>query len=345
MRELSLFTGMGGGIYGSLILGWQTVAYVERDAYCQKIIKQRIADGWFDAGEIYGDIKEFNQNHAQKYSGKIDVLTGGFPCQPFSVAGKRKGTSDERYLFDEIIKTIKIVQPRQMLFENVPGLLDSPAIIEIYESLTKAGYIVHPPLVLGSDDCGNIHRRKRVWIFAHAKGERPRGRSRQGRDDEWFICEPNQQKGREVWGETPRCTIRDADATGGRCQRGQCPIADTKCGGRTKILCSKTKCCKKSVSIDETASCDTHIGLQPPHANRKRRERQWTKKVQGLPILQRRENIRSLEDIIQRPDIPQPLLFRMDDELSDWKQQLKAIGNGQDPIVMATAYLLLSDTI
>ncbi len=245
MKELSLFTGMGGGIYGSLILGWETIAYVERDAYCQQVIKQRINDGWFDAGDIYGDIREFNKKHAQKYTEKIDIITGGFPCQPFSVAGKRKGTSDNRYLFDEIIKTIKIIRPKQLFFENVRGLLTDPAIINIYRQLERLGYNVKPVLLLGSDDCGNIHRRKRVWILANANLQRKQGFGK--------------------------------------------------------------------------------------------------KTFQRQSSLQRCENIRSHEDLLERPDIPKPLLCRVDDELSDWKQRLKAIGNGQDPIVMATAYLLLSD--
>lgn len=76
MRELSLFTGLGGGIYGSLILGWKTVAYVEKNEHCQAVIKQRQADGWFDKGEVYGDIADFNKNSAHKYTGQIDVLTG-----------------------------------------------------------------------------------------------------------------------------------------------------------------------------------------------------------------------------------------------------------------------------
>lgn len=169
MKELSLFSGMGGGIYGALILGWETAAYVEKNEYCRKVIDQRIKDGWFDKAPIYGDIKEFNEKHAHEYTDKIDVLTGGFPCQPFSVAGKRQGANDERYLFDQIIKTIQIVRPRQLFFENVKGLLTDPAIIDIYRSITSLGYDVKPPLVLGSDDCGNIHHRKRVWIFADTK--------------------------------------------------------------------------------------------------------------------------------------------------------------------------------
>lgn len=281
MKELSLFTGMGGGIYGSLILGWQTVAYVERDEYCQKVIKQRITDGWFDPGEIYGDIEDFNKNDAHKYTGQIDILTGGFPCQPFSVAGKRKGTSDVRYLFNEIIKTIKIVQPRQMLFENVPGLLDSPAIIEIHQSLDKAGYQLKAPLVLGSYDCGNIHRRKRVWIYASNSTSNGKRRKANPRES---ACIDESDK----WMEERRQEIIYTD-------------------------------------------CDS-----------KRVQRNKQEKIQRKLALQRRENIRSFADIFRMPDIPQPLLCRVDDELSNWKQQLKAVGNGQDPIVMATAYHLLN---
>lgn len=125
MRELSLFSGIGGGIYGSLILGWETAAYVEKDEYCQAVIRRRIADGWFHQGNIYGDITEFNRHHAAEYAGTIDVLTGGFPCQPFSLAGKRKGTDDERYLFAEIVKTIEVVQPRICFLKTSPA--SSPA--------------------------------------------------------------------------------------------------------------------------------------------------------------------------------------------------------------------------
>jgi len=247
MRELALFAGIGGGIYGSIILNWKTIAYVEKDAYCRAVLAQRINDGWFDKGSIYGDIEDFNRNHAHKYRGLVDVLTGGFPCQPFSVAGKREGTSDDRWLFDEIIKTIKIIQPRGLFFENVPGILGDRAIIQIYQSLNKIGYRCKPPLLLGSDDCGNIHKRQRVWIYA----------------------------------------------TNTRGERG---------------------------------------------------ERNERKEIQGKQILQRREDIRGLADLLNRPSVPKPLVRRMADEFPDGQQQLKAIGNGQDPIVMATAYKILSET-
>lgn len=245
MKELSLFTGMGGGIYGSMILGWETVAYVEQDEYCQKVIAQRIQDGWFDNGGIYGDIAEFNRTDAHKYAGQIDILTAGMPCQPVSLSGKREGTSDERYLINETIETIEIVQPAGVLLESVYGLFSSNVIIEIYKALEKIGYRPKPALLLGSRDCDNIHERKRVWIYAtHPDSER---------------------------------TIPSSE--------------------------------------------------QP---------------VQGQSYLSRRSSIRGREDLFDGSRSPFPYVRGMDDELPNRRKQLKAIGNGQDPIVMATAYKILS---
>ena len=251
MKEISLFTGLGGGIYGSIILGWETVAYVEKDKYCQKVLRQRIQDGWFDQGEIYDDIAEFNKHHAYKYSGLIDVLTGGFPCQPHSVCGKREGTSDERYLWHEIKKTIEIIRPARLFFENVRGLLSDAAIINVCRIIEGLGYQLSAPLLLGSDDCGNIHERKRVWIYA---------------------TDPAQQPGNV-------CEFKPA-----------------------------------------------------------KRKKQPAPKLRNS----NKQSFASADELLRSTAVPKPIFYGMDDELPEWRKRLKAIGNGQDPIVMATAYQLVS---
>lgn len=268
MKELSLFTGIGGGVYGSQILGWKTVAYVEKDDFCQQVIRQRITDGIFGQGEIYGDIAQFNKHHAHKYAGQIDVLTGGFPCQPFSLAGKQKGTNDERYLFDEIIKTITIIRPKRLFFENVRGLLNSNAIVSIFTTLEKLGYDCKPPLLLGSSDCGNIHQRKRLWIY----------------------------------GELPNITNTASE----RCKLWL-EYADTK---------TSTKTYRQQAPDDVARQAD----------------------FRGS---QRKHQIRQYADFFSGEHIPQPLLCRVDNKSTHWLQRLKAIGNGQDPVVMATAFMLL----
>ena len=92
MRELSLFSGAGGGLLGTKLLGWEPIGYVEWDDYCQRVIAARIRDGYLPNAPIFGDIKAFiDSGCAELYRGITDVISAGFPCQPFSVAGKRKG--------------------------------------------------------------------------------------------------------------------------------------------------------------------------------------------------------------------------------------------------------------
>ena len=201
LNELSLFTGAGGGLLGTKLLGWKAIGYVEKEPYCQKVIRQRITDGILDAAPIFGDIRKFiSEGYAAAYTGLVDVLTAGFPCQPFSVAGKRKQADDERNMWPATADVIGIVKPRFVLLENVPGVREYLPVV--VRDLRRRGYDVSHPLQLGADDVGAPHRRKRVWIVANALSVgsgswRPECAGQQGRF-------------------TPFCSSDVADATSGK---------------------------------------------------------------------------------------------------------------------------------
>ncbi len=187
MRELSLFTGAGGGLLAThYLLGWHSIGYVEWDGYCQKVVAQRIQDGLLTEAPIFNDVREFVQSGAARaYRGFTDVVTAGFPCQPFSVAGKQDASDDERNMWPATLDVIKEVQPRYAFLENVPGLLssgtwdvDGAAAIpvrgyfgRVLKDLAEIGFDAEWG-VLGASDVGGYHKRNRVWIVAsNTKGE------------------------------------------------------------------------------------------------------------------------------------------------------------------------------
>ena len=170
MRELSLFSGGGGGVLASRLLGHRIVGYVEWDTYCQEVLAQRQRDGWIDTAPIFGDVREFlDSGAALLYRGVADIVSGGFPCQPFSVAGKRGACSDERNMWPETAEVLRVVRPRIFLGENVPGLLSATSpdgsryFGTVLRDLAELGYVTRWG-VLGADDAGAPHRRKRLWI-------------------------------------------------------------------------------------------------------------------------------------------------------------------------------------
>lgn len=180
MRELSLFTGAGGGILGSKFLGWRTVGYVEFNDYCQRVIKQRITDGILENAPIFGDIRAFNsEGYAESYKGMVDVVTGGFPCQPFSVAGKQLGADDPRNMWPETIRTIRTVQPRFAFLENVSGLLGSGYFGTVIGDLSESGYDCRYR-VLSAAEMGAPHKRDRLWIVANSRRFSERGPQSRG---------------------------------------------------------------------------------------------------------------------------------------------------------------------
>lgn len=172
MRTLHLFAGAGGGLLSDLILGHEPVGYVEIDDYCQRIIAQRIKDGVLPEAPIFGDIRAFNgEGFANAYSGLVDIVAGGFPCQDISVAGKGKGIDGERSgLWGEMARSIRIIRPRYVFVENSP-MLTIRGARRVFGDLAGMGFDARWG-VLSAHETGAPHMRKRLFIMANSVGIR-----------------------------------------------------------------------------------------------------------------------------------------------------------------------------
>lgn len=162
MRHGSLFSGIGGFDLAAQWMGWENVFQVEIDGYCQRVLQKN-----FPNVKRYGDIREFD---GTQYKGQVDIISGGFPCQPFSVAGKRKGTEDERALWPQMLRTIREVQPSYVVAENVSGLLTiSGGLVfeQVCADLESEGYEVQPVIIPAASK-NALHKRERIWFVAHS---------------------------------------------------------------------------------------------------------------------------------------------------------------------------------
>lgn len=191
MNHASLFSGIGGFDLAAREVGWNNVFQCEIDPFCQSVLKY-----YFPKTVLYEDIK---RTDFTSWKGKIDVLTGGFPCQPFSVAGQRKGADDNRYLWPEMLRVIRETRPLWVIGENVAGItnmvqpgsetdvetksdqdeenyketiLEQEYIINtICDDIEREGYSVQP-IIIPACGVGAPHRRDRVWFIAHSNGSR-----------------------------------------------------------------------------------------------------------------------------------------------------------------------------
>ena len=166
MNELALFAGAGGGILGGKLLGWRTVCAVERDAYAAQVLAQRQNDGVLAPFPIWSDITTFD---GKPWRGIVDVISGGFPCQDISSAGRGAGVDGERSgMWREMVRIIHEVQPRFAFVENSP-VLTSRGLGTVLGDLAGMGFDARWG-VLGADFAGFDHRRDRIWVVANRSG-------------------------------------------------------------------------------------------------------------------------------------------------------------------------------
>lgn len=158
MNVLDLFSGIGGFCLGFEQAGMRTIAFCEIEPYCRAVLHKH----WPDT-PVHADIRRLD---GTRYRGTVDVICGGYPCQPFSVAGSRRGAGDERHLWPEMYRLVREIRPRWVVAENVAGHIGL-GFDEVASSLEAEGYTVWP-FVIPASALDAPHRRDRLWIIAHA---------------------------------------------------------------------------------------------------------------------------------------------------------------------------------
>lgn len=246
MKHLDLFSGIGGFALAVEEI-WPDSEHIfcDNDRYCQELLKLR-----FPNSKIYGDIKEIksiadadfreggprNESKPRKTayeksgSKNTDLLTGGFPCQPFSQAGKRRGTDDDRYLWPEMLRVIRLAKPRWVIAENVRGLLtmqNGMVFEQVCLDLENSGYEVQP-FIIPAVSVNAPHRRDRIWFIAHALGDKSDRKKKRRKLSE--ARDQQKQNG------TPYCAARQSlrAASGRRGKRFEKDLFVAEAVGNTK---------------------------------------------------------------------------------------------------------------
>jgi DNA-cytosine methyltransferase len=206
LTHLDLFSGIGGFALAAKWNGYRTLAFCDNEPYAQAVLKKH----WPDV-PCHQDIREVR---GELYAG-VTLLTGGFPCQPFSVAGKQRGKDDNRYLWPEMLRVIREAKPTWIIGENVAGIVNL-ALDQVCTDLEAEGYEVEP-IIIPACAVDALHRRDRVWIVGYAKSN-GLATSKTGRG---LFNQPEEQGGQEQERElagTGSASADVADSTGG--QRG-----------------------------------------------------------------------------------------------------------------------------
>lgn len=179
MTHGSLFSGIGGFDLAAEWMGWENVFHCEWNWFCQRVLKY-----YWPNAKSYGDVDETDFTI---HRGTIDVLSGGFPCQPYSQAGKRNGKEDNRHKWPEMLRAIREIQPRWVVGENVYGLVNwSGGLVfdEVQADLENEGYQV-TPYILPACAVNAPHRRDRIWFVAHTAGNsRYNGTGNEGQESQ-----------------------------------------------------------------------------------------------------------------------------------------------------------------
>ena len=317
MKVIDLFSGIGGFSLGlESTGGFETVQFVENNKWCQKVLAKN-----FPGVPITGDIK----NYEPKRSDGIGLVCGGFPCQPFSVAGKRKGTEDDRHLWPEMLRVIKASKPRWVIGENVRNLTsiqDGMVFEQVCTDLENEGYEVQS-FIIPASAVNAPHQRYRVWIVAHSESIKSREQT------EW-------ERGKD--------TERGSDDSRGIKKKRSANVADSKrmgCSERTeksreseneeppdKFDNSSQGCSVRKPSKDVADSNDT--GDRTPKYDTKREGEKINKRREGLT----QSESSKLSKFKNENWCVEPNVGRVANGISNRVDRLKGLGNAIVPQIV-----------
>ena len=320
MNELALFAGAGGGILGGKLLGWRTVCAVEWEPYPASVLCARQNDGLLPTFPIWDDVQTFD---GKPWQGIVDVVSGGFPCQDISAAGKGAGIDGERSgMWREMARIIHEVRPRFVFVENSP-MLTSRGLGTVLGDLAEMGFDAKWG-VLGANAVGAPHQRERIWIYgSHPSSQRWNNRvadwqKRQFlRDKNWDASESKSE--REGWFSWVGQVGSD--------------VADTRRELRSTGNTAKLDTEKEIWSTSAIHNQPGGKGQNVSNADSAQR--------QGMCITER---VQQEHANISNPCWweAEPDVGRMADGVAAGLDRLKAIGNGQVPLCAATAWRILS---
>ena len=319
MRELALFAGAGGGILGGKLLGWQTVCAVEINSYCASVLCRRQDEGILAPFPIWDDVTTFD---GRPWRGVVDVISGGFPCQDISAAGRGAGITGERSgLWSEMARIIGEVRPRFVFVENSPMLV-SRGLGRVLADLATLGFDAKWGIV-GAHHTGALHKRDRIWVLAYATKIRPQKQR------------PKLETTRlERIGENLAHTISEQLRTDGSGQAaGEARENQEPRHQRQRIWSDASECGSDRRTQD--------LGNTK---NKRLQELRTSGQQEPSPYDRETISLRSSEGGRSTYWASEPRLDRVAHGVAHRVDRLKAIGNGQVPAVVELAWRTLTDS-
>ena len=231
LRLLDLFSGIGGFSLGmEATKRIKTIGFVEKDKFCQKVLQKN-----FKNIPIEEDIRNVKGSN---YT--ADIVSGGFPCQPFSVAGKRRGKDDDRYLWDETIRVVTETKPKWFVGENVEGIINinnGLVLRQVQTDLEKEGFQVQC-LVIPASGIGAWHQRKRVWIIANSKskGSFSSGRSKTSYNEQQRLDIDKKRNRSKIWSYSSRCGEQTLSNSNSRLRRGRGTEQESRANEKSRVI-------------------------------------------------------------------------------------------------------------